>query len=79
MNWISVNERLPELIEGEDYSANVLAVENGVLRVMAYCYLPGEDGGFIWGNCYGDIDGDCEVDDEYEPTHWMPLPELPIK
>lgn len=40
--------------------------------------------GFEWTNTYGHFwyngqkwDGDCEADDEYQPTHWMPLPKLP--
>lgn len=44
-----------------------------------------DDGeGWLWGNTYGQIwhngmnwDGDLETDDDYKPTHWMPLPEPP--
>lgn len=45
-----------------------------------------DDGGdgWMWGNSYGHIwhngeqwDGDCEQDDDYSPTHWMPLPTPP--
>jgi len=31
---------------------------------------------FFWANCYGDINGDGEVDDDYQPTHWMALPSI---
>lgn len=78
MQWVSVEERLPKLIEGKDYSENVLAICGGNLMVMAYCHSNDEEiGGYYWANCYGDINGDPEWDDNYEPTHWMPLPASP--
>ena len=40
--------------------------------------------GWLWGNTYGAVwrsgakwDGDLETDDDYNPTHWMRLPEPP--
>lgn len=42
--------------------------------------------GWLWGNCYMTVylrgDGtwgssDCQEDDDYQPTHWMPLPAPP--
>lgn len=79
MEWISVKDRTPQLIEGYDYSANVLAVLDGQLAVMCYAYNHGDEetSGYYWANCYDDINGDGEWDDDYTPTHWMPLPELP--
>ena len=77
MKWIDAKKKQPELIAGENYSANVLAVLNGQLAVMCYCYIPGEDGGFVWANCNGNIDGDADFDDDYKPTHWQPFPKLP--
>lgn len=75
--WISVKERLPELIKDQDYSKNVFAICNNELLVMAYCLVPDDDGnwGYVWCNCHGDINGDAEFDDNYDVTHWMPLPE----
>jgi len=72
MDWISVKKRLPELIEGKDYSENVFAWCNNQLMVMTLSYLPDDNGKwfFLWANCYGNIDGDSEVDDDYEVTHW---------
>ena len=39
---------------------------------------------WLWGNAYAALwhngkewDADVEQDDDYQPTHWMPLPELP--
>lgn len=81
--WVSVDDRLPELIEGKDYSANVLAWCDGRLMVMNLWFGPcendkGEDCfGYLWGNCYGDINGDGESDADYEVTHWQPLPTPP--
>lgn len=39
------------------------------------------DDGWLYGNCYGNVwwdgnkwDGDVEVDDDYQPVRWHPLP-----
>lgn len=75
--WIDATKQTPDLIEGKDYSENVLAVINGHLGVACYCYIEGDDGGFVWANCYNDLDGDAEFDDEYDVTWWMPKPTPP--
>ena len=78
--WISVDEKLPETKKENDYwSENVLAWCNGRLHVMAYGYIDeGDEGcGYVWANCYNDIEGDPVWDDNYQPTHWMPLPVAP--
>lgn len=76
--WISVNDFVPELLEGKDYSANVLAIKDGALAVMAYCWINNDaESGCAWADCYGDIHGDAEFDDDYKPTHWMNLPKPP--
>lgn len=72
--WIPADLETPKLIENENYSENVLAICNGVLAVMCYCYIPGDDGGFVWANCNGDINGDAEFDDDYNVTYWQYLP-----
>ena len=79
IEWISVNDRLPALIENENYSENVLTWCDGKLMVMTNTLAQDDEGDFawFWANCYGDINGDGEIDDEYDPTHWMPLPEPP--
>ena len=75
-DWISVEDRLPELKEGEDFSENVFALVNSKLMVMAYCWIDcDEDSGYAWCNCNGDINGDPEFDDDYKVTHWQPFPE----
>lgn len=78
--WVDALYQTPELIKDKDYSKNVLAIINGQLGVACYCFHYEEDGennGYYWANCYGNIDGDCEWDDDYEVTHWQPLPSLP--
>jgi hypothetical protein len=78
--WIDATKETPKLIEGKDYSPNVLAVCYGELKIMCYCWIDGvgnELGGYYWANCYGDIYGDAEWDDDYNVTHWQYLPTLP--
>ena len=71
--WIKTSEQVPEFLKGRNHSANVLAIEKGLLRVM--CYI--KDGSFVyWANCYGEIDGDAYSDGDYQPTHWQHLPSL---
>lgn len=74
--WISVDDRLPEQDKESGNSDNVFVMCNKQLMIMAYCEIPGE-GYSAWCNCYNDIYGDPEYDEEYKPTHWMPLPKLP--
>lgn len=79
MKWIAVEERLPDLIEGKDYSENVLVACRNELMVMQRCFIKNDDDDWVyyWCNCYGNINGDGKLDDEYNPTHWMSLPEIP--
>jgi hypothetical protein len=67
-NWISVEESLPE------FGDNVLASVDGQLKIM--CYSEFEGG--VWCEVYDGLDGYGYFDDEYNVTHWMPLPE-PVK
>ena len=80
--WISVGDKLPEVKkENDNWSDNVLAWCSGRLHIMAYGWVDeGEEGrGYAWADCYGLIDGDPEWDDNYAPTHWMPLPAEPAQ
>jgi hypothetical protein len=80
MEWINVKDRLPTARDGYgDADRNVLVWCDGQLMVMAYCEMRDDDGHEVdvWCNCYGEIDGDPEWDDNYEPTHWMDLPTEP--
>ena len=79
--WIDAKKEKPKLLENENYSLNVLAISNGCLMVMCYCYNPSdyEDGGFFWANCNGKIDGDAEFDDDYDVTHWQHFPSVEVK
>lgn len=76
--WIDASKALPELIQDENYSENVLAVCNGQLAVMCLIYIPGDDGGYWWANCNGELDGDAAIDDEYEVTYWMHKPKVKL-
>ena len=75
MEWIKVEDRLPDL------GVNVLAMEKNhtEIGVYALCEMADDNNELCtpWCNCYGDVNGDAEFDDEYVVTHWMPLPEPP--
>jgi hypothetical protein len=75
--WIDASKKTPEIIDGQNYSYNVLAVCDGELKVMCYTWVDSEQSGYVWANCYGDITGEGEWDDNNEVTYWMPLPSLP--
>lgn len=84
--WISVKDRLPELVneewndEGESWYESdyvlALCLNRGQQQyALAQCAV--EDGRVTWDGATTDDtlieyrDADCHV------THWMPLPELP--
>lgn len=80
--WVNSIKETPSIIDGHDYSENVLGIVEGQLGVYCYCRLISEtpeESGYFWANCYNDINGDAEWDNEYNVTHWMPLPVNPIK
>jgi hypothetical protein len=81
MNWIETTKELPKFIDGKDYSENVLVWNNKELEVMTYCKSCDDNNElcYHWANAYGNINGDANWDDDYAPTHWMPLPSEPIK
>lgn len=81
MEWISVKDRLPE------EATVVWAIEeNHQGPIMAdYSFMSdGENSGFVWSIVY-DIPTyhkgvwiyTSYFDDQYNVTHWMPLPEPP--
>lgn len=75
--WIPVEDGLPPLIDGEDYSENYFVMCDGIMGVMALTRQRNDDtdGYYLaWANCYGDINGDPEYDDDYYTTHYMPIP-----
>ena len=66
--WISVDERLPE--NAKSVLAYFTHGENGVLGHQCIVVLDQSGGGWY------------EVDEGYHinaPTHWMPLPEGPLR
>lgn len=74
-NWISCDDRLPELGEIVFLHEKDRATWVGS-RDMA-------EEGWLWSNSYGSFwfnktlnkwEADTEQDDDYKPTHWTPLP-----
>lgn len=77
-NWISVKDKLPETIEGKDYTENVWVLCDGEVMIMRLVFTQDDNNewSWFWANCYGDVFADGEIDDDYNVTHWMPL-EIP--
>jgi hypothetical protein len=74
--WIPTSDRLPELGQA------VWLYEPG--RGMWIGSREDTGDGWLWGNYHGSIwhngvkwTGDSEQDDDYQPTQWIPLPDLP--
>jgi Protein of unknown function (DUF551) len=76
--WIDAVKQWPD-IKKDGCSDNVLAIEDGELKIMCLAELKDDDNNWCtaWCNCYGDINGEGEFDEQYNPTHWQPLPQLP--
>ena len=78
VGWIPCDERLPDF----DVPVWLFDPEFGPF-IGGRC----DDGdGWLWANSLGTIwwnkrkaawDADLEMDDDYHPTHWMPLPNPP--
>ena len=69
--WISVEERLPEMFQ------KVLGIYGGSL--CAFMRIGGEDDEWCWAIGRNDLYDDFfyDADDDYQVTHWMPLPPAP--
>ena len=77
MEWISVKDKKPE-----EFQIVWSMHHDKSIKMMEYLHLPTQ--GWIWARVYsvpdihnGKWEAESFWDDEYEPTHWMPLPELP--
>lgn len=75
--WIEVTpETMPQP------NKRVFAIVKGWQEVQIFerCWIDGdviENSGFVWCNCYCHLYDDPQFDDDYEVTHWMPLPTPP--
>lgn len=69
-HWVESDREKPPIIEGKDCSENVWGWDGHNILVVSYFI---GDEGYYWANCYGDVFGDAEFDDDYEITHWMPI------
>lgn len=76
-DWISVEDELPPLEEPVWLFAQLCDGN--------YIWIGGRTDtfdGWLWADCHMTVwfngekwDGDMDVDDDYQPTHWMRLPE----
>ena len=81
--WISVKDRLPRLD-----TVVLICYQSGYDGSAIYAFggLVDDGDGWLWGishagmGIYANDDAvasDVEADDDYQVTHWMPLPEPP--
>jgi hypothetical protein len=78
--WIPVTEQLP------DFGVPVWLHEAGIIFVGE---RSDDADGWLWAKCYDSHYYDskegrwksfsAETDDDYQPSHWMPLPEPPTQ
>lgn len=75
--WVSVKDKLPE----ENETVWAYNINDKFIALACLVYVDG----WLWavsnGSIYtdrGNIISECELDDEYEFTHWIPLPKVPI-
>ena len=75
MEWIATKDKMP------DFGQPVWLYPQGIIGSRE----DGGEEGWLWSNAYGDVwwsskdqAWKCggEADDDYQPTHWMPLPDM---
>ena len=73
---IDAKQQKPPLIGNKDHSANVWGWDGHQLLIVAYTV---DEDGWMWGNCYGNVFGEAEFDDDYDILYWEPIviPEPP--
>lgn len=76
MEWMSIKDSLPD----ENETVWAYNINNNSIYLAALVYSDG----WLWavsnGSVYTEgrnIVSECELDDQYEFTHWIPLPKLP--
>lgn len=78
MGFTLVSEALPETKDyrnGSCYSETVWATDGKEIYVMRYAYVTDDDNNrlFAWCNCYNNLEGDGEYDDNYIILGWKPI------
>lgn len=72
--WIKADEELPDLLPDCCFSKNVLARVEGYTDIQVMCieFIRSENGKwvYVWENCYGDINGEGDYDDDYKVIEW---------
>lgn len=69
--WIDVNEALPILVNGKNYSENVWGWDGHSVLVVATFI---DSDGFFWAGCNnGSVFSDALFDDDYDIKCWQPI------
>ena len=72
--WVSIKSE--DDLPNDD--KNVLVIIEGQMQIMCLCSIIDNDVlSKVWCMVYDGLDGDGIYDDNYYPTHWMPLPTNP--
>lgn len=83
MEWINIAEKKPK----ENQIVWALTEQHQGPLMVQYFYIEDEDnGGWAFAQIYdvpyyhnGEWQGDSDWDNDFNVTHWMPLPEPPKK
>lgn len=78
-HWISVEDKLPP----EDTPVMVVGLVHGLPLYVTTAMLTYSGDGWMWAQLVSPYNSDLhdpsnyEYDDDYQYTHWLPLPEPP--
>lgn len=78
MEWISVKDKLPEIIHENNTSSDVLVLEGSTMYVASIKFYPAS--GFRKNDeiCWRENSTGCGCcSDKLDPDYWMPLPNPP--
>lgn len=80
----SPDEGWRDIATAPDETPIWLADADGFVWIGERCF---EGDGWLWGNCYLSVypkvdktwgSSDCQIDDDYQPIYWQPLPSLAL-
>ncbi len=75
--WINAAFQKPQLMPKINVSPKVWAICRDEMLLMQYVFIDSDDEmarGYYWANCYGDMNRNPVVDDDYPVSYWQYIP-----